>query len=249
MTLSPFSILGTAWKFYRKHGILNRAFLWLLLPPITLDLVVIDLTRPDAMLYQAFIAPLDVTPTSLFLLSILAHVVLTLWLFWGTASVLLIGKRIAKSAAGRSRSSFSTVRQQAAKLTVPLFLTDILRDCFTIFWMILLIVPGLIYRVRTVLYPVVTICEGLEYRAALHRSQEIVRGHSWATLWAVLGVSIPLVLAPTLIYTGMQSALSYALMFAPIFYLVCGALSGFMLMLFLLSLIVLYRDLLSAKSS
>lgn len=61
--------------------------------------------------------------------------------------------------------------------------------------MLLLIVPGVIYKIRTSLYAVIIICEGKEYREALAESKKLVKGHTWKVLWyftaAILVLFIP----------------------------------------------------------
>src|SRR3989338_701328 len=74
------------------------------------------------------------------LLFLPAMLLLSILVVWGTACILLVGKRLVQSKAGRARTSFATVRKDAATYVLPLLLTGILRACFTFFWML----PGLI---------------------------------------------------------------------------------------------------------
>ncbi len=210
--------------------------------------LVSNITNEESYMYHLILKNTEMTPGALILLIILLNLALSLWFLWGTACVLLVGKRIIKSPAGRSRSSFKLVRKQAAKLIIPLFLTDILRDCFTLFWGILLIVPGIIYRVRTLFYAVIIACEKKEYRKALKQSKKIVKGHSWTVFWYMLGLGIVIFLPTTFLtlivdetINGFDSRLS------PAADILNGAIFSIAVTIQLLATIILYKEIKKLK--
>ncbi len=132
---------------------------------------------------------------------ICVQIALSIITVWGIACVLLVGRKLVQSRAGRTRSSFGAVRREAAGYVARLFLTGILRDCITILWGLLLIVPGVIYAIRTAFYSVIIIDEETAYRDALKRSRAIVDGHTLLVFFAMLGMTI-VVFAPPLAFLG-----------------------------------------------
>lgn len=138
-------------------------------------------------------------------LSFLVMITVLLLNVWGIGCTLVVGKRLVKNPAGRSRSSFPAVRAQGAQLVVPLLLTGILRFVATILWGLLFIIPGIIYAVRTSLYAPIIACESREYRGALTRSKQIVRGKTWTVFLYLLGLTfsiyIPVFFLQTMIAT------------------------------------------------
>ena len=114
---------------------------------------------------------------------ILEMIVLGIVMTCSSALALTVSKRILTSRAGRARSSLSGVWNEGRPSVIPLLLTGVLRFCFICFWGLLLIVPGVIYAIRTMFYDVVIVGEGKSYRGALKRSKAIVHGHTWAILW------------------------------------------------------------------
>ena len=206
---SFFTILATAWEFHRTQPVFNQVFVWLLfLPSVLLMLVNRMLT--------------DVDVPSAFLMMTLINLGFSIWMLWGMGCVLVIGKKLLKSKAGRSRSSFFTVRKQGAKLVVPLFLTDLLRDCITAILlvpaiglgllaqqtsilqdvpshlvtlgMLALAIPGIVYWAQTSFYLVIIANEKKEYMPAIRKSQAVVQGRTMLVIWILLAISIILTL-------------------------------------------------------
>lgn len=141
------------------------------------------------------------------LLLILCQLILGLILLWGMACVLSIGKRVLQAKSGRTRTSFKTVRSQAAGTFIPLLLTSVLRSIITVLWGILLIVPGIVYFFRTAFYPVIVACEGVSYRPALKQCLELSRGKFWSIAGSILGLSI-LTLLPAGILSSLLSLMA-----------------------------------------
>lgn len=173
------TLIGTAWNFGRKQPALTHVFLWLLLlPMLAMSLLMrfIDVERVSGL---AGTQP-AVAAAALGMLALIVVFV------WGTACVLIVGKRMIAAKAGRTRTSFKAVTREARSFVIPLILTSILRSVFTFLWSILLIVPGIIYSIRTMFYFIVVVEEGAAYRTALEQSKYIMRGHVWSVFWRVV---------------------------------------------------------------
>jgi len=121
---------------------------------------------------------------------------------WGIVCILTIGKRLLQAKSGRTRSSFKSVRTQATAYFIPYLLTSILRGIIMTLWTLLLIIPGIIYLIRTIFYPIIVVCEGTAYRPALKQSMEIVRGQFWSVLLSVLVLTL-LTLIPAHVLSGV----------------------------------------------
>ena len=159
--LSFLAPLASAWHSYRKQRLLWWITLLLLFPSLTIgDLI------------QTFFLQRELLPIALvvLLVTIGLHI-------WGQACVLLVGK---------NRRSFRTLLRDARPLIIPLLLTSLLRQCLILFWGLLLIVPGILYSIRTILFDAVLAIEGQQYRPALRRSAFMVRNHLWRTLGIIL---------------------------------------------------------------
>jgi uncharacterized membrane protein len=224
-----FTIIGEAWSFYRKQPVLGQVVFWLLFLPMFLIETWAQIIPEDAESATVF----------WFLIGVIALAIL---IVWGSACVLVVGKRLINSRAGRSRTSFRTVRKQARKLIVPLILTDILFDCFTFFWSLLLIVPGIIYSARAMFYPVVVAAEGKTYRKALKRSKNVVKGHTLDALLHVLGIGF-VIFFPIITISFASVIVITNPLFIFITIIVSNGITSIALMLYLLSIIILYREL------
>ena len=238
---SIFSITGTAWNFYKKQPVLNHVLLWMLILPFTGMFIVEESVMINETLSEFAWKETDLRPL---LLIAVAQFVLSLTILWGIASTTVVGKRLISSKAGRNRSSFKIVRKEGSKYIVNMLLTGILRDCFTIFWGILLIVPGIIYAIRTTFYNVTIVCEGLGYRKALKKSKEVVKGHTWTTLWHLLGLVI-VIFFPAIIVAGsvdeLVRNLDTRLLFAA--NLIANTVLSYAILLFALATIILYGEI------
>src|SRR3989338_1266167 len=155
--------LSSAWHTYRKQRLLWWVTLLLLFPSLTIgDLV------------QTFFLQREFLPIAL------AIVLVTIGLhIWGQVCVLIIGK---------GRKSFRTLLHDAQPLIVPLLLTGILRQCLMLLWGVLLILPGILYSIRTTLFDVVIATEGQQYRPALRRSAFMIRTHTFRVLTVILAI-------------------------------------------------------------
>jgi len=158
-------------------------FLWMIVLPYAL-----------MNLLKTFSDPFPLFPetTEVGVLILLAYVLLSIIMLWGTICAILIGKRLIQAKAGRSRSSFGGLRRQGAHYVLPLLFTGILRGCITILWGVLFIIPGVIYAIRTVFYTCTVIFEDKSFRPALRRSVLIVRGRTWGVFWILIALSIVL---------------------------------------------------------
>lgn len=152
--------LSSAWHSYRKQRLLWWVTLFLLFP----SLIVGDLI-------QSFFLQRELLPIAflVLLVAIGLHV-------WGQACVLI----------GKNRRSFRTLLRDAQALIIPLLLTSLLRQCLTLLWGILLIIPGILFVIRTTLFDAVIAIEGQQYRPALRRSAFIVQTHTCRTLAVII---------------------------------------------------------------
>lgn len=196
-----FSLIGDSWDFFRKQPVLNHVVLWLMALPMAavLSLGQLEDTHP------AFAKGSDFEHHSLLVLLVLfAELALSIIMIWGTACTLLVSKKLVGNSAGRTRTSFKKVRNEAASFVANIFLTGILRSCFILFWSVLLIVPGIIYAVRSYFYNVAIVCEGKEFRTALQRSKEVVIGNTPTVFLYLLGLSVVL-FTPAVLVSGVIS--------------------------------------------
>ncbi len=113
-------------------------------------------------------------------------------MLWGQACTLMVAKRMVASPAGRTRTSFSAVRKQAKKYIAALFITEILRSIITVLLALLLIVPSVIYSIRTIFFDIMMIERGrVSYgRDALKASNNIVKGHTWSIFWRIFTIGL-----------------------------------------------------------
>lgn len=171
----------------------------------------------------------------------IGYIALSLIVVWGSVCILSIGKRLLQAKSGRTRSSFKTVRMQAGPFFIPFLLTSILRSIFTVLWTLLLIVPGIMYFIRTLFFPVIVVCEGMAYRPALKRSQDIIRGRTGSVFVNILGISL-LTFTPAmvldLIFSFIAKDAPFAIQLAA--NVASSILTSFALVLYLLSLIQLF---------
>lgn len=190
---SPFIIIGDAWAFYRKQPVLNAVAFWLFFAPSAVfDAVggfMQTVYAQDSAAVAGQISPIEI---AISIPLLIAFIYLSLW---GQACVLTIGKRMISSPAGRNRTSFSAVREQAQKYIFPLFVTEIVRACMTLLWALLLIVPGIIYSVRTVFFDILIVGEDVPYgRDALKASTAMVKGRTGEILLRVIVIAVCIML-------------------------------------------------------
>lgn len=159
-----FTLIGNAWRFYRKQPALNAVVFWFLfLPLAALNVLTRMLMPPEGstMGPDEYVGMMKDSPAAI-LVFLPAMLILSFIAIWGTACILLVGKRLIQSKAGRARTSFASVRKDAIPYVLPLFLTGILRACFTFFWAlpgVLILFAGIIFWVSAVGNPSMIITE------------------------------------------------------------------------------------------
>ena len=160
---STLSAIKEAWDFYKKQPALNAVILWFfIIPSYTGDIVTRILDPLDPLSVpslQTFFTLYDPYKVSL----LLFFLILFFFTLWGTASVLLVGKKLVHSRAGRSRTSFQSVAGDALPFVPPLIITSVLRTCITIYWSLLFIVPATFVLLRES-------CQKLVYSTAMYLS-------------------------------------------------------------------------------
>lgn len=189
-----FSIIGESWSFWRKQQAAMHVTMWFLFLPM-LGMSLLDATA------ERLEETIGVQP-ELQIVFILAFILLGLALLWGDACTLSVGKRLLQAKSGRARTSFRTVRSQASGIFLPYLLTYLLRIITTLLWSLLLIIPGIVYAVRTTFFAIIVVCEGEAYRPALRRSMELVKGRFWPVFWTAVGLSA-LILFPAQLLNGI----------------------------------------------
>lgn len=177
-----FSVFGQSWDFCRKQSALMQAAFWLLFLPALVGQFLTD--------YQIANKTMLGNRPEISLLLVLCQIVIALLTLWGTACVLSVGKRLLQTKAGRAKTSFAIVRSQGAAVFVPLLLTGILRTIFGFLWTLLLIIPGIIYMIRTAFYPIIVVCEGVAYRPALKQCLELSKGRFWQIAGTIVGLGV-----------------------------------------------------------
>ncbi|MDP7069167.1 MAG: hypothetical protein QF815_01465, partial [Candidatus Peribacteraceae bacterium] len=188
---SPLVLIGTAWNFYKKQPVLNEIAFWMFFLPVAF------MDAFSGMIGVAEAQGTDTADLTSYTAMEIAIVIpllvaLFFFLFWGQACVLTVAKRLVSSPAGRNRTSFKAVRKEAYKFIGPLALLEILRGITTLLWAILLIVPGVIYSIRTVFYDIMMIEEGkVAYgRPVLHKSIDFVKGRTKDVFLTILALSL-----------------------------------------------------------
>ena len=179
---SIFALIGTSWQFAKRQSALLHVGFWLLFLPfvahaqfarIARDLPYFTSRSPEAVVLLSFV-----------------YLLFFLLITWGSICVLIIGRRLLQGKAGRVRRSFKAVRAQSRPLFLPFLLTSILRGIFTLLWSLLLIIPGIVFFIRTAFFPIIVVSENISYRAALRESQLLVRGQFWNVFFSLLFLGI-----------------------------------------------------------
>jgi hypothetical protein len=81
--------------------------------------------------------------------------------------------------------------------------------CFAFIYLLPLLIPAVVYQIRSIFFDAVIGTEGLRYRQALRRSAEVVRGKFWKTTFALVVLGIVLFVPASLIgvvATAVQGA-------------------------------------------
>ncbi|PIQ75756.1 hypothetical protein COU78_00090 [Candidatus Peregrinibacteria bacterium CG10_big_fil_rev_8_21_14_0_10_49_24] len=241
-----FTVIGTSWDFYKSQSVLRAVLFWLLMIPLTLLLATGDIFVEETLSRDYTMAGiLEGSQSAMPLIGFLfIQVALGIVMLWGIACVLLVGKRLMQTRAGRTRTSFSIVRKEAGHFVGNLFLTDILRTCFTFFWSLLLIVPGIIYFVRTFFYAIAIVCEGKGYREALRHSKDVVQGHTTVALLHLAGTAGAIFL-PLAVIDGFVIELVLRTLpdLVRLTYLTSAYLYSLGIVIFMLSTVSLYSQL------
>lgn len=203
---SPCALLKDAWQFFRAQAALKGVLLWLLfLPGIGINIFT---TLSEEILRGEYALSSDqrIVLTAMLICMMMGFLICILW---GEACIMLIGKKLTHTRPGRSRTSLKAVTGEARPLVIPLLLTTLLRSCFTFYWSFLLIIPGIIYAIRTSFFGIVLLTEGIGYRAALRRSSALVYGHTWPVAWRIL-ILLLLCFGPSTALTLIPQMLSPA---------------------------------------
>jgi hypothetical protein len=230
------------WRFTKKQPALTDVGLWFFLIPGAL----INMLS-TVMEWNVEIGLMGFTEAQQNMLTVIiiaAIILLAVIMLWGGACVLLIGKKLVHSPAGRNRTSLAAIAREGRAFIVPLLLTQLLRFCFTLLWSLLLIIPGIIYSLRTFFYDIVVVVEGIAYREGLHRSKEVVRGHLWAMLWRTAVVFIVIFGPPQLFsFLGYRAVHGMHISATVIMDLIDALLNAPAMIITLLTTVALYDEL------
>ncbi len=251
--LSPFAIIGQALSFYKKQPVLNEIAFWLMfLPVATVDALgglVGTAYAQDFMIDATEISQMTAMEIAI---AIPIFVFVVYFFLWGQASTLIVAKRLVSSPAGRTRTSFKAVRKQAKKYIAALFLTELLRSAITLLLMLLLIVPGVLYSIRTIFYDIMMIEDGkVGYgRPMLKRSIDVVKGYTWDIFWRAIVISLCIFVPVALAQAGIMGTLvAVDARLETLGLVLNDAVDAFGSMIFVVSLVALYANLKEVTST
>ncbi len=128
--------------------------------------------------------------------------------------------------------------------------SDRISHCWIYFFFLLpLLIPAILYLIRTSFYSIALVAEQMQYRDALRRSMMLMRGKFAHVLSMILSLSCILLLPPTILSLIAQTALLpfNSQGFLTMADIVCTTLTEFGALLFTLSLIALYGKLRSER--
>jgi hypothetical protein len=239
-------IIGIAWNFYRRQPVLNQIAFWLLFAPVGLiDAISGMIDTVAAQGFNTGMNTMEQMTAMEFAITIPIVIVLVYLMVWGHICILMVSKKMLSSASGRSRSSFKAVRDQSKKFIIPLLLVGILRSITALLWMLLLIVPGVIYSIRTVFYDIMMIEEGkvIYGREMLTKSTNMVKGHGWDIFVRLLIIGVCIFGSTGLISAGLQmglSAIDYRLENLAI--ILIDAIDAYAGMFFIVCTVALYAE-------
>ena len=237
-------IIGEAWRFYRKQPVLNEIAFWLMLLPVAL-LDAIGGVIDTAYAQNVQMEQISQMSAMEIAVAVPMFVAILYFFVWGQACTLMVAKRLVSSPAGRTRTSFKAVRKQGKKYIGALFLTELLRSIITLLLTLLLIVPGVIYSVRTVFYDIMMIEDGkVNYgRDALNKSTSIVKGHTWEVLWRIVIISICIFVPVAIVQSlTIQGLLAIDVRLETLGLVLGDCLEAFSGMFFIVCLVALYAN-------
>ncbi len=203
---SVLSLIHGSWNLFCKHHLLRRAWLWLILLPMLVNslLQFAQLgASPSAnpLVSEEFLIRSAVDPVLLALSTVLLR---TIGIF-GSTCVLEIGVALLHPRRAAEHATFPSVLRRGAVDFFSVVITSVLRFVIASLWALLLIVPGIIYLLRTVFYAIVVVDEGAFGLDALRRSAQLTRGRVLRTWGTILPLGA-LLLGPPLILDGVLEA-------------------------------------------
>ncbi|MDP7477542.1 MAG: hypothetical protein QF442_03780, partial [Candidatus Peribacteraceae bacterium] len=233
--------------------VLNEIAFWLFFVPVgTVDALMGMIETASAQGLDVKVNDLEALTAMEVIITIPLVIIMVYLVIWGQSCTLMVAKRLVSSPAGRNRTSFKAVRTQAKKYIGALFLTELLRGALTILWALLLIVPGVIYSIRTVFYDIMMIEEGkVGYgRPILNRSKEFVTGRTKDVLLKLLIMGV-CIFIPIAILDGLLSFGITAIdeRLSTLALVLSDLIEAFAGMFFLVCTVALYADLKKSSSS
>lgn len=261
---SIFSLTSTAFQFYRKQPVLNQITFWLLfLPMLVMDLV--STAVDSAVAQNAVATPVGTLNGMSALIAILAAVFVIYFAVWGQACVLLVGKRIISSPAGRNRTSFKAVRTQARKFIGPILLTTIIRILITAALTLCVLVafildpyvptpvfialgticllPAAVFFLRTIFYAIVIVAEKKQYWPALQASTTVVHNRILRVLLYTTGLTLLIFVPIAFVGIGLDMLITAIPQTTIVAQIIMNALLSFITMLFLLIMVAFYKEM------
>lgn len=107
-------------------------------------------------------------------------------------------------------SAAGTILNGGAPDPFNAFVAQFLQRCGPMFLALPLLIPAVIYQLRTVFFAIIVASEDLRYRDALRRSRAVTRGRTWQILWVLLALGIVL-FVPVTIASGIAQYLQTVL--------------------------------------
>ena len=185
-------LLRTACTFLREHPVFIPIIFWLgVVPRSSLELAYPLLPTVRAGVFS-------VTDLSLAIVELV-------FAYCSLAAILLVGKRLLKNKAGRKRSSLLSVLRESIPYFMPLVLTSLLRACITVYWTLFLVIPGLVYLVKTTFYALAMFVDDLQYRAALTHSKTLVTGRFWHVVGTLAALVLILIVPAELLILALYT--------------------------------------------
>jgi len=219
--MTAITLIRSSWEFFRKQPALTSVAVWLLFVPMLIMDALETMTQKDLIPPTIRIE----ASIGIFVLTLM----LTMLTIWGQSCLLVAGRRMLQTKAGRSRTSFTATASEAKAFIIPLLLTSILYGCIIALWMLpavayvfalayvdpanlhnpmlialtgLFTLPGMAAIVRMSFYPVIVVGENTAYRAALKRSKDAAKGNFWKILGQLALIIIILFAIPMGIITA-----------------------------------------------
>ena len=126
-------------------------------------------------------------------------------------------------------------------------LSHVLRACGVVLFLLPLLLPALLYNLRTVFFPIALAAEDFTYRAALRRSRQALRGRFWRTMGVLFLLTI-VIFVPSNVLVSLLDLVPVSLPWLDAVRIVLeSSIQSIALFLFVLASILVYGGLIDVK--